>query len=77
MEINPGTHVGVGDGVVEAVGEYDSVIVGVTLPPLCGQPPSGSGVPAGLVLADGFGSTTPTRSPLAAKLLGAVALKLA
>ena len=50
--------------------------VGVTLPTCCGQPP-GSGVPAGLALAGGMGSTTLARTPLATKLLGAAALTLA
>ena len=33
VEIDPGTHVGVGDGVMDAVGVFDLVIVGVMLTP--------------------------------------------
>ena len=76
VKISPGNHVGVDDGMTAVVGEIDAVTVGVKLPPR-GKPPTGRGVPAGLALTGGLGSATPARSPLAAKLLGAVALKLA
>lgn len=75
--ITPGTHDGVGDGVMDAVGVFDPVAVDVALPSLCGHPPAGKGVPTGLALAGGPGSATPTRSPLAAKLFGTMALTLA
>ena len=77
VEIVPGSHVGVGDGVMDSVGVFDPVVVGVTLPPLCGQPPAGSGVCAGLELAGALGSNTPKRRPLAMTLAAAVAVTLA
>ena len=51
----------------------DVVCVGDKLSPLCGHPLTGMGVPTGLALAGGPGSTTPTRRPLAKPVLGAVA----
>ena len=50
---------------------------GVALAALGGQPPAGSGVCAGLALAGALGTAAPSCSPLAAKLLGAVAVTLA
>ena len=44
---------------------------GVRLPPLCGHPPAGRGVCAGLWLAAWLDIATPTHRPLAKALLGA------
>jgi hypothetical protein len=75
--IIPGIHVGIGDSMIELVGVSDPVAVGVALPPLCGHPPAGRGVPMGLALAGEPESTTPARRPLVMTLAGVVTVTLA